>query len=589
MHELQPFREVAGPRRQKGMATLMVAMVLLAILTVIVLASTNVALFEQKTSTNENRQRLADQVAKVSLGLGVEYIKAHIANAASSELSGWLAPNTLRWLPCSGVAGYDDNSMAPLGDGSAHPCMAEPDPLRRAELYFYSFNDDATTDDTLVAYQTLVPAAARIEAVGGAAGFAAGSKVRALMCRLDTTLVNASGDPQPRCAATPAAGSLNRIAVTFVSSAELPGEGAAAVVKETWASFTSSTITSTVPLVASGSVEGVGNVTIVPDPNGAGTGLPVSVWSAEDADVDKTAGGSAASVSSCQLGDFLNKPYRDHGAAPTSESALKTVCPTDNNACGCPAAHLGGSDFLSGKVPGGGAANACCERGDILDVDGGKGSPKPIPDILFFPGAGMDRITGEAPNTAESNASAESDDSLFEWVFGVSDESVSTREGGTGLTLSNCGAGMDENCAIWNLTNPDRLNAQSVTCAQLNLIGAEASGLYYVTDSPCTLPAQIGSPAAPAIVVVTDDARLNSTLVFGMLFVRSDNKDAFIRATGNAMVFGSIVVEGDTDIAGGLTVVHDPVSVGSVGKRLPRDTRLGRVSGSWLDTDRGGF
>lgn len=589
MQTRQTFRAPASPRRQAGMATLMVALVLLAILTVIILASTNVALFEQKTATNENRQRLADQVAKVSLGLGVEYLKAHIVDVSSAELSGWLAPNTLRWLPCSGVAGYDDNTMANLADGSAHPCMAEPNPLRRAELYFYSFNDDETTDDTVLGYRSLVPAAARIEAVGGTAGFEAGARVRALLCRLDTTLVNGSGDPQPACAATPDADSLNRVAVTLVSSAQLPNEGAAALVKETWASFTSQSTTSTVPLVASGSVEGVGNVTIVPDPNGAGTGLPVSVWSAEDADVDKTAGGSAASVSSCQLGDFLNKPYRDHGDLPTSEDALKTVCPSDNTACGCPAAHLGGSDFLSGKVPGGGAANACCERGDILDVDGGKGSPKPIPDIRFFPGAGMDRIVGEAPDTVESNASAESDDSLFEWVFGVSDESISTREGGTGLTLSNCGAGGGENCAIWNLTNPDRLNAQSVTCAQFNLIGAEASGLYYITDSPCTLPGQVGSPGAPAIVVVSDDARLNNTTVYGMLFVRSDDKDAYVRATGNAMVFGSIVVEGDTDLSGSLTVVHDPVKVGGVGKKLPRDTRLGRVSGSWLDTDRGGF
>jgi hypothetical protein len=519
----------------------------------------------------------------------VEYLKAHIVDVASAELSGWLAPNTLRWLPCSGVAGYDDNTMANLADGSAHPCMAEPNPLRRAELYFYSFNDDETTDDTLIGYTSLVPAAARIDAVGGAAAFQAGARVRALLCRLDTTLVNGSGDPQPACAATPDPDSLNRVAVTFVSSAQLPNEGAAALVKETWASFTAQSTTSTVPLVASGSVEGVGNVTIVPDPNGAGIGLPVSIWSAEDADVDKTAGGSAASVSSCQLGDFLNKPYRDQGDLPTAEDALKTACPTDNNACGCPAAHLGGSDFLSGKVPGGGAANACCERGDILDVDGGKGSPKPIPDIRFFPGAGMDHIAGEAPNTAESNASAESDDSLFEWVFGVSDESISTREGGTGLTLSNCGAGLSQNCAIWNLTSPDRLNAQSVTCAQFNLIGAEASGLYYVTDSPCTLPKQVGSPGAPAIVVVNDDARLNNTTVYGMLFVRSDDKDAFVRATGNAMVFGSVIVEGDTDLSGSLTVVHDPVKVGAVNKKLPRDTRLGRVSGSWLDTDRGGF
>ena len=91
----------SGPRRQRGVATLMVALVILVILTVIVLASTNVALFEQRTATNENRQRLADQVAKYALDLGGEYIKAHIENIASAELSGWLATNTKRWIRCS--------------------------------------------------------------------------------------------------------------------------------------------------------------------------------------------------------------------------------------------------------------------------------------------------------------------------------------------------------------------------------------------------------------------------------------------------------------------------------------------------------
>lgn len=578
-----------GPRRQKGMATLMLALVVLVILTLVVLASTNVTLFEQRTTTSEHRQRLADQVAKYSLGVGVEFLKAHIVQVSSQELSGWLATGTLRWLPCNGVAGFDDNSMADMADGSSHPCMAEPDASRRAQLYFYSFDDAATSEDTLLPFDSMLPAAGRLAAVGGASALGAQSTVRALLCRLDTTLVNGAGDPQPECVLAPAGGSLNRIAITLVSNARLPGEAAAAQAKETWASFSSVSATATVPLIASGAVDGMGNVTIVPDPNGAGIGLPVSVWSADDADVDNTGGGSAASISTCQLGDFLNKPYREHGDEPIPEAGLKTICALENNACGCPAAHLGGSDFLSGKVPGGGAANACCENNDILDVDGGKGSPRAIPDIRFFPGAGIDHIAGEAPNTVESNASAESDDSLFEWVFGVAGESVSTRVGGTGNTLSNCGATGDRNCAIWSLTSADQLNAQVVSCAQFNLIGAEAAGLYYISDSPCTLPRQVGSPGAPAIVVVTGDARLNSTLLYGMLFVRSDDKTAYVRATGNAMVIGSIIVEGSTDIAGGLTVVFDPTMASATGRNLPRDTRLARVPGSWLDGNRGGF
>lgn len=609
-----------GHRRQRGVATLLVALVILVILTVIVLSSTGVALFEQRTATNENRQRLADQVARYSLNLGGEYFKANIVNVGSNQLGGWLATSTKRWTSCvsakNGSGVWED-----LDDGDPHPCLAETDVTRREQLYFYDFGSAGDELDTRVPYDSLVETAGKIATVGGAtAAFPATARVRALLCRIDTTLLAGSAFA-PDCRLTPDSTSDNRISLTLVTNAELTDESARASAKETWASFNSIASTSTVPLVASGAVDGTGNVTIVTNPNGAGYGLPVSIWSVHDADVDKTSGGSAASVSSCQLGDYLNKPYRDHEDPPTPETELKTTCLSDANACGCPDAHLGGSDFLSGHIP----SETCCEKEDVLDIDCGKGSPNKIPDIQFFPGMGSgktgtdgngdgdfddvgDVCVSPDPDAAPSvpydhpddgsgtptyQASAASDDSLFEWVFGVSDESISVNVGGTGLTLTDCGDGGDENCAIHALTSADKLNAQVVTCAELNAIGAEAVGIYYVSDSAagstCTLPSQVGSPASQALVVVNEDATLNNTTFFGMLFVRSDNKDGFIRANGNATVFGSIVVEGSTKINGGLEIVFDPTNTSGPGDKLPEETRLARLSGSWLDGNRGGF
>ena len=77
------------PRPQRGVATLVTTLVILFILTLIVLSSANVALFEQKTSTNENRQHLADQAAEYALRLGGEYLKSNIVNLASAETNGW--------------------------------------------------------------------------------------------------------------------------------------------------------------------------------------------------------------------------------------------------------------------------------------------------------------------------------------------------------------------------------------------------------------------------------------------------------------------------------------------------------------------
>ena len=615
-----------GPAfRQRGVATLLVTLVVLVILTVIVLASTGVALFEQRTATNENRQRLADQAARYSLNLAGEFFKANISNVASSQFGGWLATNTKRWTLCSSVMDVTTKIAPNLTDGSPHPCMAEPDATRREELYFYSYNH-GLSDNFLVPFDSLAPAAGKLATVGGAAGFPSSAKVRALLCRIDTTLTEIDFGPDgvlgggddttviaPGCKAEPSSASDNRISLTFITRAQLDNENAVAEAKETWASFNSVASTSTVPLVASGGVDMQGNVEIVTSPNGAGYGLPVSMWSAENVDVDKNpnlpGGGSAASISSCQLGDFLNKPYRDHGNTPTPLGELKTTCPASNTACGCPAANAGSTDFLSGKIAP--ASNYCCENVDILDIDCGNGSPNLSPDIQFFPGMGhiytgtpTSCVKGaaaaydhayDASKSAEYNASALSDDSLFEWVFDVDYESVSMNAGGNGQTLTNCGPSNNQNCAIYALTSADELNAQQVTCAQLQGIGAEAVGLFYVTDSAasgpngCQLPAQVGSPDAQAIVVLDDLAKVNQTIFYGMLVVRSNTKTADLHITGKAYVFGSIVVEGTTTGNGGATIVYDPTQASSPGEKLPEQTRLARLAGSWLDGRVGGF
>ena len=201
----------------------------------------------------------------------------------------------------------------------------------------------------------------------------------------------------------------------------------------------------------------------------------------------------------------------------------------------------------------------------------------------------------DASKSAEYNASALSDDSLFEWVFDVDYESVSMNAGGNGQTLTNCGPSNNQNCAIYALTSADELNAQQVTCAQLQGIGAEAVGLFYVTDSAasgpngCQLPAQVGSPDAQAIVVLDDLAKVNQTIFYGMLVVRSNTKTADLHITGKAYVFGSIVVEGTTTGNGGATIVYDPTQASSPGEKLPEQTRLARLAGSWLDGRVGGF
>ena len=87
--------------RKTGLATLLIALVILGILTIVVLYSTHVAFFEQRTTTNENRSRLVEQAAEYSINLAGEYMKANrdyiiSRSAGTSATGGWLAASALR-------------------------------------------------------------------------------------------------------------------------------------------------------------------------------------------------------------------------------------------------------------------------------------------------------------------------------------------------------------------------------------------------------------------------------------------------------------------------------------------------------------
>src|SRR5512141_2255991 len=88
------------PASQRGMATIFITLVVLLIITLMVLFSVNVGFFEQKTATNENRARIAEQAAEYASNLAGEYLKANRNKLISNLTSegGWLAPSTaVKW------------------------------------------------------------------------------------------------------------------------------------------------------------------------------------------------------------------------------------------------------------------------------------------------------------------------------------------------------------------------------------------------------------------------------------------------------------------------------------------------------------
>jgi hypothetical protein len=552
-------------RSQRGVATLLVTLSILVILTIIILASSNVALFEQKTATNEYRARLAEQAAEYALSIGGEYLKANVSKVSTNVAGGWLNGASLHWKSCAGIT------------DTTHVCFAEPDPVVRAKMYYYTNDGNphtAGSDAGLDLFAqingtTLLPAGS-LTSVGGTASFPATATVKALLCR-----INSPTGFKPACALSPTSG--RQIAITLVSEGKLTDENSSAVVKETWGSINKSSFSASVPLVASGFIQFVGNFTVVAAPNAGGYGVVGSVWSPNDVDGN-------GSYQSCHRDDYLN-------GLPYTELATDPGC-ADNSSCDCD------TEILSSKAAGDGE--------DVLDVDSNTG---PNPDITFFPGKNSTgtRMDYRACTSAgapyadcvaagacsPSHPSCFTDDNLFEWIFGVDTTGVDGSGNDDNVTDDTCAyaawsnggtatVAAGTNCELSALHD---LNFQAVP--DCDGLSATSSGLYYVTGT-CSLPSVVGSPDHPVVVVVNDSMTIgHSDLFYGMMFVRDQtlDKSSPVDIKGNAkgMFFGSVVVEGGGRLNGTMDLVYLDTSAGSPDDPLPDSTRFARLPGSWLD------
>jgi hypothetical protein len=553
-----PTRSIATSSAQRGAATLAITMILLVIVTGMVLFSASVGYFEQRTTTNQNRAQIAQKAAEYALSLAGEYMKANRGRLISDETAdgGWFATGTKHWAKCADV-GTADTAALDSEFPTGHPCLSERDATRRAQLYFWT-DDGTVAGSDSIPYTEVIPTAAQVESgVGGSADFATTTTVGALLCRLDTTDLS-----NVQCKLDPVSG--NRVALTLAARATLDTEGAGAEVKEAWATFNSFVPSAAVPLVASGLVKGLGNAQIVAAPNAGGYGLPGSIWSPQDADV-----ATNGSVTTCHIGDFLKG---------TPESALKTTCATTDN-CSCD----GGSDseWLSGHI-----GPDKREGEDIIDVDAGPPTTGVLPNITFFPGKGAD-------GHAMDKAGDPTDDSLFEFTFNVDYEAngggSGTGDNLVGVTLQNCGDGGDQNCMDYAM----REEFDATILASCSGLNSSSSGIIYVPTGCSSLPdGTIGSATNPVILVLNQsggspqvDMQLNSNSVFyGMLFVHSNDSTAQVKGNGDIKIFGAMVVEGDVEISGNITVVYDDTSVSGDTHKLPTSARFGRVAGSWLDS-----
>jgi hypothetical protein len=460
---------------QRGITTLAVAIMLLILLSIALLFAVNVGFFEQRTTVAELRAKMARQSAEAALNVAIEYVKSNTSRITSTGTGGWLNPSsTVKWTACT-------NSIA--------ICLTEEDTSRRAASYYITslpLGDILATAD-----ESLVNAASLASGVT----VTATSTVGALLCRFEGESPTGSNP----CALNPT--SSGPTAITLVTNTTIGSENAASEVKVTLATYRTIGGAADAPLIASGTVVGLGSMEIVAAPQDFG---PVSIWSPCPVDIEAgpavstdplcgATGSGIGSVATCNLHEYIGYDQLESFLLNTSSG-----CASASNVCGCPGDI---EDMLSGH-----SGPDEVEGKDILDVDGDTGDNA---DITYFPREPLD------------NDSDDLDDSMFETIFAkdVVDE-------GETDVRQTCSPNAD--CAIQALT--DMAPTEVDTCAG---IPASTGGFYWVKNSgsggnggACNFPATVGSPTDPVVVVVeggtgTVQIQGGNTKLFGMVFIRS--------------------------------------------------------------------
>ncbi len=537
--------------------TLVLAILLLLILTVFSLTAVNVGVFEQRTSANDYRAKVVHQVAEVGLNHASEAIRV-LEDDITPDTGE--AVNLALWERCQ-------------ANDSSFPCGAEADTVRRSAMFRYIGGVDLDGDGAISTFErrsinfpmTVEGGAGRrllqttVPSSDPANPFQVEYAVGALLCRININANPGAGD-NSCTAATANAGRLN--AITLVSRAEMVGEQATATISRTIVPIERIGINPKVPAItAGGLLTGVGNSTIVGNPNSGGSGVLVSIWARGDFS------GGNGSWQTCNLDDWI----RDSNIKLVDG---EPVCDGGGNACLCEV----------GKQLSGGAVAGVGEGLDVLDVDNNT--------ALAYDATAKGRLLDSQSFPCD----------MWEFMFGE----VRAREDRNGDGY--CEDGVDANGdgeidAVLDFIR-GQLQATELTCteakAQLN---ENSGGAFWIRsavgarDDACELPArQIGRPNNPVVLIADGGVNsINGMQIFGLVFgtydtaldlpFAGDPNDAkggnWKAGGGKAEVYGAVVLEGGGRINGNVDVIYNARSLGT-GNQTGNPV-VGEVPGSWTD------
>lgn len=397
-------------KRQKGIATLFVGVVLLFVITLVTLYAARTGFLEQAISGNDYKAKRAFEAAQAGLDFAQVYFKRNI-----DQYQDW------GWTDC--VVGQPDTFPRVL-DGDGNPAVdTDGNPIYALKGVF-----DGTNDQGALGY------------VGNnLCSVAAGANAWTWIAVPDANIESLDGDSGYRVyyfTRRDDAGNLlgiEDIQVTYVS------EGVSDISTGTFSSTTWDSdekgysfmrVTTDVhqlvssdviaaPLTASGSIGAGGTFDVVPNPNGGGLGVPVSAWSKNNVTLSGT-------PRTCHLHEYFStgSPYicsfdSDPYCSNTSSSYTYGQELAANQVALCEDCSCTGVDALT-YVDGSGYH----EGPDILDVDSdfGESADTSFPDDIFayifgYPSTEWQQIYNRATKLPDCSSLDQTSKGLF-WIEG---------------------------------------------------------------------------------------------------------------------------------------------------------------------------
>ena len=236
---------------QRG-STLLVAVVILLLASLMALMAMNVGVFEQRSSGNDLRAKLVNQVAEAGLAQGFEYLMRANPQLIDNEAN-WVSCGSETTFPCGAVDASVRASMFRLKAGVG------------------GYVDNASNPLATALTQYMLPNSSSLPVTGA---FDVAYGVAPVLCRVSLPI----GATNINCA-TGMTNLSDRRVVTFVSVAQVRGESGRTTLTQTVArSSLLAQPGGTPAVVATGSVTPNGGGDIVAMPDAAGEGLDLSVW-----------------------------------------------------------------------------------------------------------------------------------------------------------------------------------------------------------------------------------------------------------------------------------------------------------------------